>query len=131
VLPDIDADDGRVGQERVLVGRRGDLQTLGLGVQALQIGTVSTRREDVQRRRGKRTSQPQPEPWMAALVVLNSFLKLSKVPKDSSMAFLRGPSCRRPPLPLPSEAAGARFFQNKEWLMCPVMESVRTAYNES
>ena len=35
VLPDVDADDGDVGQERVLVRRGGDLNNLGGGVPAL------------------------------------------------------------------------------------------------
>lgn len=36
------------------------------------------------------------------------------------MAVLSGPSLRTPPLPRPSDAEGARFFQKSEWLMCPV-----------
>ena len=40
VLPDVDADDGDVGQERVLVGSRRQLKTLGGRVQAL-LQTVS------------------------------------------------------------------------------------------
>ena len=36
VLPDVDADDGDVGQERVLVRRGGDLNDLGGGVPALR-----------------------------------------------------------------------------------------------
>jgi hypothetical protein len=35
MLPDIDADDGDMGQERILVGSGDDLQALGGGVQAL------------------------------------------------------------------------------------------------
>ena len=35
VLPDVDADDGDMGQERVLVGGRRQLKTLGGRVQAL------------------------------------------------------------------------------------------------
>lgn len=35
MLPNINADDGDVRQERVLVGRRHDLERLGLGVIAL------------------------------------------------------------------------------------------------
>lgn len=34
MLPDVNADDGGVGQERVLVGGGDDLETLGLGVVA-------------------------------------------------------------------------------------------------
>ena len=41
VLPDVDADDGDVGQERVLVGRGRQLKTLGGRVQALlQTGSL-------------------------------------------------------------------------------------------
>ena len=40
VLPDVDADDGDMGQERVLVGRGRQLKTLGGRVQAL-LQTVS------------------------------------------------------------------------------------------
>ena len=40
VLPDVDADDGDVGQERVLVRRGRQLKTLGGRVQAL-LHTVS------------------------------------------------------------------------------------------
>ena len=36
VLPDVDANNGDVGQERVLVGSRRDLNDLGRGVVALQ-----------------------------------------------------------------------------------------------
>lgn len=36
VLPDVDADDGDVGQKGVLVGSSNDFQTLGRGVQTLR-----------------------------------------------------------------------------------------------
>ena len=36
VLPNVNANDGDVGQERVLVGSRRDLNDLGRGVVALQ-----------------------------------------------------------------------------------------------
>ena len=65
------------------------------------------------------TSQPQPEPWMEAVVALNSLMKASTEPQFCSMADLRGPALMAPPLPLPSDLAGARFFQKSEWLMCP------------
>lgn len=65
------------------------------------------------------TSHPHPEPWIEAVVVLNSFLRFSRLPKDWSMASLRGPAASLPPFPFPSEAAGARLFQKSEWLMCP------------
>jgi hypothetical protein len=35
MLPDIDADDRDMGQERILIGSGGDLQALGGGVQSL------------------------------------------------------------------------------------------------
>ena len=38
VLPDVDADDGDVGQEGVLVGGGGDFEDLSLGVVALEAG---------------------------------------------------------------------------------------------
>ena len=116
VLPDVDADDGDVAQERVLVGGGGELEALGRGVVALHAQHVSIHLFMYIAEEG-RTSQPQPEPWMAAVVVLNSFLKLSKEPNASTIAFLRGPSRRTPPLPLPSDEAPARFFQKREWLM--------------
>ena len=56
---------------------------------------------------------------MAAVVALNSFLKLSKEPHCLRMASLRGPSRNEPPMPLFSHEAGARFFQKSEWLMWP------------
>ena len=65
--------------------------------------------------------QPQPEPWMPAVVVLNSFLSASSEPNDSTIAVLSGPSRSAPPEPLPSDADPARFFQKSEWLMCPVL----------
>ena len=37
VLPDIDSDDGGEGQQRVLIRRRSNLETLCLGVQTLPI----------------------------------------------------------------------------------------------
>ena len=44
VLPDVDADDGDVGEEGVLVGRRRDLEALGRGVQALRGSSADVRR---------------------------------------------------------------------------------------
>ena len=116
MLPDVDADDGDVRQERVLVRGGGDLDLLGGRVQALQGSEIQIAPICEQRKTG-RTSQPQPEPWMPAVVVLNCFLKSSKEPKTEEMASLSGPSLRTPPLPLPSDEAGARFFQKSEWLM--------------
>ena len=40
------------------------------------------------------------------------------------MAWLRGPSCKVPPIP-PWELDLAKFFQNKEWLMCPTSQNER------
>ena len=65
------------------------------------------------------TSQPQPEPWMPAVALLNAVVKASRVPHSLRMDSLRGPSGSTPPVPLPSVADGARFFQKREWLMCP------------
>ena len=124
VLPDVDADEGDVAEERVLVRGGGELDALGGGVVALQEGEYGDRSAGAR----TRTSQPQPEPWMAAVVVLNSFLKLSKEPKLSTMAFLRGPSWRTPPVPLPSAWLGARFFQKREWLMWPPPLNLRAAW---
>jgi len=67
----------------------------------------------------RRTSQPHPEPWMAAVAALNSFFKLSRLPKDSTMACLRAQSFKTPPCPFFLSAAGARFFQKREWLIWP------------
>src|SRR6266567_5179742 len=57
---------------------------------------------------------------MPAVVVLNSFVNVSREPQRSTMAFLRGPSWSAPPWPLRSLAEGARFFQKREWLMWPI-----------
>jgi hypothetical protein len=46
-------------------------------------------------------------------------MKFSTDPHWDTMICLSGPSVRLPPLPLFSFAEGARFLQNKEWLMCP------------
>ena len=61
MLPDVDADDGDVRQERVLVRGGGDLDLLGGRVQALQ-GITDRIAPVGQQRKAKRTSQPQPEP---------------------------------------------------------------------
>ncbi len=79
---------------------------------------LNTRTSD-EGREGVHTSQPQPEPWMAAVVALNSAVNLSTEPQVLRMASLRAPSRRTPPLPLPSDAEPARFFQKSEWLMWP------------
>jgi hypothetical protein len=92
VLPDIDADDRDVGQERVLVGGRGDLELLGRRVESLQHDRVRSYKRNEEF--NERTSQPQPEPWTAAVVVLNCFLNESSEPKDSSIAVLSGPSTK-------------------------------------
>ena len=64
VLPDVDADDGDVRQERVLVGSGGDLEDLQGGVVALsqtQTQTFGTHTGKTETDRVL-TSQPQPEP---------------------------------------------------------------------
>ena len=115
VLPDIDADDGDERQEGVLVRGRRELEALRRRVVSL-FRSLSRPYKNGEEE-GRRTSQPQPEPWMPAVVVLNSFLRLSRLPKAATMASLRGPSLRSPPLPLFSDEAGAKFFQKSEWLM--------------
>ena len=118
VLPDVDADDGDIRQERVLVGSGGDLEDLQGGVVALSHTKTDNWYASMEDRTGRvLTSQPQPEPWMEAVVALNSAMNLSTEPQVLTMASLRGPSRRTPPLPLPSDEAPARFFQKREWLM--------------
>lgn len=117
VLPHIDTDDGDQVQEGVLVGSSGNLQTLRGGVKSLGTKTTRYRSDSVlDWFTCKLTSQHQPEPWMPAAAALNSFLKLSREPNPLLMAWLRWPSFNSPPFP-PLALDGARFFQNKEWLM--------------
>ena len=61
VLPDVDADDGGVGQEGVLVGGRGDLETLGGWVQALQSDV--SRMQSTTDERGVRPSPSRSPGW--------------------------------------------------------------------
>ena len=116
MLPDIDADDGDVREERVLVRRGDDLEALGRRVKTLRAGLADI--NDSGGKDAERTSQPQPEPWILSVAALNSFLRLSSPPKSLSMACLSGPSLRTPPFP-PLLEEGARFFQKSEWLICP------------
>jgi hypothetical protein len=125
MFPNVNTDDGDVSEKRILVGCSDNLQFTTGWVEALMITSGQSRH--LSRNPGhfggcmdrKRTSQPQPEPWMPAVAVLNSFFKLSTVPQRSQMAVFRGPSLSTPPLPLRSVAEGARFFQKREWLMWP------------
>lgn len=78
VLPNVDADDRHVGQQRVLVGSGDNFQALSGGVQSLPCTSENARILA----KIKLTSHPQPDPWIPAVVVLNSFLRLSKLPKD-------------------------------------------------
>lgn len=59
-------------------------------------------------------------PWTAAAAVLNWLTKLSKEPHSFWMALKSDPLGRSPP---PS-FLGARFCQNNEWLMWPIVCSV-------
>lgn len=121
MLPNVDADDGNVREEGVLVGGGDDLERALCRVNSLHTTHTSlvSDSHNITKRGKKRTSHPQPEPWIPAVVVLNSLIRASTEPKVLTMASLRGPSLSLPPLPLPSLALGARFFQNNEWLMCP------------
>lgn len=121
MLPDVNADDRNMSEKRILVGSSGDLETLGAWVQTLQSMLI------VNIRSGglcRLTSQPQPLPWMPKVAVLNSFLRLSRLPNAATIASLSGPSLSAPPLPFFSDDAGARFFQNNEWLMWPVRNPI-------
>lgn len=70
------------------------------------------------------TSQPQPLPWMAAVFAFISFLNASTVPHCASILVFNCPSMTFPP---PSDV-GARIFQKKEWLTCPIVQlDVNTA----
>jgi len=117
VLPNVDADDRVVREKRVLVSRRDDFELAGG-----RVGTLKSQKDQSRylKKRiqppvgGRRTSQPQPEPWIPAVVVLNSFVKFGTDPQRSQMAFLRGPSWSFPPWPLSSLAEGARFLQKRE-----------------
>lgn len=65
VFPDIDTDDGDVRQERVLVGRRHDLECLALGVVALHRShddnnEGSLALSDKATNRGRKTYEPAP-----------------------------------------------------------------------
>lgn len=72
MLPDVDTDDGDMSEEGVLVGSGHNLKTLVRGVVSLH----QQREETVvltSRLKRRLTSQPQPEPWIPAVIVLNSF----------------------------------------------------------
>ena len=116
MFPDIDTNDGGMSQERILVSSGHDLETSGW---AQSLTTMSLFQQQIDDWQKKRTSHPQPEPWIPAVVVLNSFLRFSRLPNRESIASFKGPGFKVPPLPLFWEAGGAKFFQNKEWLMCP------------
>lgn len=115
MLPDINTDNRDVGQKRILVGRGGNLKSSGRGVVSLRDGQFRV----FSLQTCLRTSQPQPEPWIAAVVVLNCFCMFSTEPNACTMACFKGPSRKAPPWPFCSAAEGARFFQKSEWLMWP------------
>jgi hypothetical protein len=68
MLPDVNADDRDMAEERILVSSGCDLQTLGGGVVPLKEDQLI---EAAQRTGNRHTSHPQPEPWIPAVVVLN------------------------------------------------------------
>ena len=125
VFPDIDSDDGDVrGEDGVLVLGGDDFETLGLlvvglcevGMRRLSVRVTCRRtgREETKEGRTQRTTHPHPEPWIPAVLALTSFFNPSKPPKS-----LLTSSSNFPPLTTldSSEPAGAKFFQNNEWLM--------------
>jgi len=116
MLPDINADNRNVGQERILVGCGGNLKSFGRGVVSLCDGQLQMFNAYTYL---LRTSQPQPEPWIAAVVALNCFCMFSTEPNACTMASFKGPSRKAPPWPFCAAAEGARFFQKSEWLMWP------------
>lgn len=108
MLPDINANNWGVREERILVGGGDDLKTLGGCVDALDIRINCSSSHIIE----NLTSQPHPEPWIPAVVVLNSFLKLSNEPNEPTIASFKGPLLSTPPFP-PFSFEGAKFFQNK------------------
>jgi hypothetical protein len=129
VFPDIDSDDGDVRREHgVLVLGGDDFEALGLfvvglygmGMNADSVGVLWRRKRGEwpetrgNERADRRTTHPHPEPWIPAVLALTSFFNPSKPPKS-----LLTSSSNFPPLTTldSSEPAGAKFFQNNEWLM--------------
>ena len=76
MLPDINTDDGSEREERILVSRGSNLELFGGMVIALMVPNQSRHLNDCQLG-ALRTSQPQPEPWIPAVVVLKSATKAS------------------------------------------------------
>lgn len=111
MLPDVDADNRDQSQQGVLVRSGRDLQPFGGWVQSLD-ALLDTELY----KKTPRTSHPQPEPWIPAVVALKVFFRFSKEPKDSSIAVFKGPSFKVPPFP-PLAPEGVKFLQNKEWLI--------------
>lgn len=66
------------------------------------------------------TIQPQPEPWIPSVAVLNFWIRTSIEPYSAITAFPNALlALKAPPFP-PFSFEGARFFQKSEWLICPV-----------
>jgi hypothetical protein len=82
MFPDVNTNDRDVAIQWVLVSSGDDFQSLDLGVQALQNRErFSVSEVTIHLGQRKHTSQPQPLPWIEAVVVLKVFLKLSTEPK--------------------------------------------------
>ena len=96
--------------QRILVCSGNNLKLLGTFVVSLTSQNWELIHLNFEGNGKKRTSQPHPLPWIAAVVALNFFLKSSTEPKSRSIAVFSGPSASLPP----SVLAGARFFQKRE-----------------
>lgn len=57
-------------------------------------------------------SHPQPEPWIATVLLINSFFMFSNKPKSLLIMSIRSPFGSPPPV-------GLSTCQNKEWLIWP------------
>lgn len=77
MLPYIDANEGHIRKKWVLIGGCGYRQSLVFGINTLVSGMVNIKADADGI---ELTSQPQPDPWIAAVVVLNSRIKLSRLP---------------------------------------------------
>jgi len=98
VLPDVDANDGDMGEERILVSRSYNLQTLGGGIVALGEGRQQLKRSD-----GMKTHEPAPT---RTLNSGSSGVKLGFKVVDAAKGTLEL-SLQRP---IPEDATAASMF---------------------